>query len=201
MATELEIKLEVGDLQKLDCLLCDPMVREKMAGDYRYTKMDTTYYDTASGALREKQWALRLRLENGRPVVTFKTAGEGYERGEWECHEQYLEDALPKLVVQGAPRLLTHLFHGEPPIPVCRAQFTRISADLHFPDGSRCELAGDIGELAGGARHQDLCELELERKEGSEAAMLAFARELQEKYGLREEPLSKFARARALADQ
>ena len=25
MATELEIKLEVGDLQKLDCLLCDPM--------------------------------------------------------------------------------------------------------------------------------------------------------------------------------
>ena len=200
MATELEIKFEVGDLQKLDCLLCDPEVREKMKGDFRYTKMETTYFDTADGALRERKWALRLRLENGEPVVTCKTAGEGYTRGEWECRERYLEDALPKLVLQGAPQTLTRLFEREPPIPVCRAQFTRISADLVFPDGSRCELDGDIGDLFGGSRRESLCELELERKEGGEAAMLTFARELQRKYSLREEPLSKFARARALAD-
>ena len=42
-------------------------------------------------------------------------------------------------------------------------------------------------------------QLELELKGGSAEAMLAFARKLAGKYGLREEQRSKFARARALA--
>ena len=43
MATELEIKYAVGDLQLLDCMLCDPMIREKMqTGAFRNIRMETT---------------------------------------------------------------------------------------------------------------------------------------------------------------
>ena len=56
-----------------------------------------------------------------------------------------------------------------------------------------------LRRAAGGGRREPLCELELELKGGSAEAMLAFARKLAGKYGLREEQRSKFARARALA--
>lgn len=197
MGTEREIKYAVDDLQKLDCLLCDPLVREKMTEEYRYIPMETTYFDTPDGALQQRKWTLRLRAENGKNVVTFKTPGEGYARGEWSCTGKYLEDAVPKLVRQGAPAELAELLRAEAPGPICSAKFTRIAAVLQL-DGARCELCGDIGHLFGGGRSRDLCELELELKDGGEAVMLDYARALAEKYGLREEKKSKFERAEEL---
>ena len=199
MGTELEIKLAVDDLQKLDCLLCDPEVRGRMTEEYRYLPMETTYFDTPAGALSARKWMLRLRRENGACVVTVKTAGEGYARGEWSCRDEYLEDALPKLLEAGAPAELGELLAKEAPAPVCGAKFTRIAAVLALEDGCRCELCGDVGTLTGGGRSLPLCELELELLEGGEEPMLACARRLAEKYGLREERNSKFVRARALA--
>ena len=47
MATELEIKYAVNDLQLLDCILCDPLVLTRMdQPQYRNIQMETTYYDT-----------------------------------------------------------------------------------------------------------------------------------------------------------
>ena len=67
MATELEIKYAVGDLQLLDCMLCDPMIREKMhTGAFRNVRMETTYYDTQDGAFSARKWTYRLRRENER---------------------------------------------------------------------------------------------------------------------------------------
>ena len=198
MGTELEIKYAVDDLQKLDCLLCDPLVREQLTENYRNIPMETTYFDTPDGALQKRQWTLRLRTEGGESVITVKTPGEGYARGEWSCREAYLEDAVPKLVALGAPEELETLVRAETPGPICSAKFTRIAAVLQL-EGARCELCGDIGRLFGGGKSLELCELELELLDGSEDAMLAYARRLAEKYGLREEKRSKFARANALA--
>ena len=62
MATELEIKYAVGDLQLLDCMLCDPMIREKMhTGAFRNIQMETTYYDTQDGAFSARKWTRRRR--------------------------------------------------------------------------------------------------------------------------------------------
>lgn len=199
MATELEIKYAVNDLQLLDCMLCDPMIREKMNdGAYRNIRMETTYYDTQDGSLSARKWTYRLRRENERSVITLKTPGEGYARGEWEWEGEYLDEAPEHLIAAGAPEELRTLLDTAGLTIACGASFTRIAAELTL-DGAACELCGDIGWLTGGGKREPLCELELELKSGSAEAMLAFAGALAEKYGLREEKNSKFARARALA--
>ena len=198
MATELEIKYAVDDLHLLDCMLCDAMIREKMnAGAYRNIRMETTYYDTQDGALAARRWTYRLRRENERTVITLKTPGEGYARSEWEWEGEYLDEAPEHLIAAGAPEALRMLLNTAELTIVCGASFTRIAAELTL-DGAECELCGDIGWLIGGGRREPLCELELELKGGSAEVMLDFARALAEKYGLREEKRSKFARARAL---
>ncbi len=198
MATEFEIKFRIHDLQLLDCILCDPLVTGKMQGPYQYVKMQTTYYDTESGALSARKWMLRLRQENEESVVTMKTPAQGYARGEWECREQYLDDAVKKLVAAGAPQELKEIAK-EGWISVCGAQFTRITQTLRLPGGTSCAICGDIGHLTGSGKKREMCELELELTEGEQAELLGFAAQLKEKYHLEEEEKSKFVRAKELA--
>ena len=70
MATELELKLAVGDLHLLDCILCSPDVRSRMHGDFTYLQTESTYFDTPDGKLAARHWALRLRKLAGKSVVT-----------------------------------------------------------------------------------------------------------------------------------
>lgn len=198
MGREFEIKLEVSDLHLLDCILCDRRIAEKMAAPYRYVKMQTTYFDTDDGFLAARRWMIRVRKEGERSVVTMKTAAEGHSRGEWEVEGEYLHESIEKLVPLGAPEALKEI-SAEALLPVCGAKFTRILADLTFSDGSTCELAGDIGDLIGAGKYEPICELELELKRGAPDAMMALANELSDFYGIKEQPKSKFARARALA--
>ena len=197
MGKETERKLEVGDLQLLDCILCDREVRGCMERDFSYVQMETTYFDTPEHTLSKSRRMLRLRRENEKSVVCIKTAGDGVSRGEWELEGEYLEDTVPLLVKQGAPAEIQALLESEALSPVCGARFTRITAPL-ATDGCRFAICGDIGELFGGTKKLPLCELELELKEGSAEPMLAFGRMLMERYRLSEEPKSKVARAMAL---
>lgn len=198
MATELEVKLAVDDLQLLDCILCSADVSSKMQGGFTYTKMRSTYYDTPEGDFRKNRQTLRLRQENERSVLCFKSPVDEHTRREWETETEYLDEGLPKLTALGAPELLARL-DPERLTVLCGAEFTRISASLHFKDGSVCELAGDIGQLLGGGRSQPLCELELELKQGEPDEMLALSEKLCTTFRIREEHKSKFARANALA--
>lgn len=104
MGKETEYKLEVGDLQLLDCILCSEPVASRMQAPFIYIRMQTTYYDTEDGLLEKNRWMLRLRTENERSVVTMKTPGEGHTRGEWEVESEYLDEALPALAKLGARR-------------------------------------------------------------------------------------------------
>ena len=200
MGTETEIKLEVGDLQLLDCILCSPAVTSHMQTPFTYLRMQTTYYDTEDGALEKNRWMLRLRTENNRSVVTMKTPGAGHTRGEWECESAYLDEALPKLAALGAPEEIGKL-QVDALLPVCGAKFTRITAGLTLDGGTRCAVCGDVGELTGGGKKQLLCELELELTEGSEQTLQAFADDLMAQFHLSEQPLSKLQRARTLTRQ
>ena len=69
MGKETEYKLEVGDLQLLDCILCSEPVASRMQAPFAYIRMQTTYYDTEDGLLENNRWMLRLRTENERSVV------------------------------------------------------------------------------------------------------------------------------------
>ncbi|MBS1451102.1 MAG: CYTH domain-containing protein [Oscillospiraceae bacterium] len=197
MGKETEYKLEVGDLQLLDCILCSEPVASRMQAPFAYIRMQTTYYDTEDGLLEKNRWMLRLRTENERSVVTMKTPGEGHTRGEWEVESEYLDEALPELAKLGAPEAIGRL-DAEALLPVCGAKFTRITAPLRLSEKTSCTLCGDLGELTGGGKKALLCELELELQAGEETDVQAFAKTLAERFHLHEQPRSKLQRARAL---
>lgn len=198
MATELELKLAVPSPALLEQIIFDKDLAQVRQGGYRLLDMATVYYDTPDGDLAKKRWTCRLRQENDRLVATVKTPGPGRARGEFEWEASSVQEAIPHLVEQGAPaELLEYL--EQTLVPICTARFTRREAELAFGDGTKCAFCADVGVLMGGGKEEPLCEVELELKEGSFEVLEAFGRELCDKFGLREEPKSKFARAAALA--
>ena len=201
MGKELEYKLAVPDTRTLEAILFDKEVAEVRQGNYRLLDMATIYYDTKDRALSARKWTLRLRQENFDLVATVKTpAGEDHTRGEWSCPAVSIEEALVSLVKQGAPAELTELTK-DGVLPLCMARFSRKACEITFADGTVCELAGDVGAVCAGQKESPLCEIEVELKEGDADMAKAFADELCERFGLQEEPLSKFCRAAALLEE
>lgn len=187
MGTEFELKFAAGGteiLRGIELLL---------AGEAENIKMATTYYDTQDGALSARKWTLRVRKENEASVVTMKTAGDGMTRGEWEYEAETLDGAAEKLILLGAPEELRELL-ADGVQPVCGAEFLRRAIRLET-DGTVLEVALDLGRLFRENREKPIYEVEVELKEGSQWAAVAFARGLAEQFGLKEEKKSKFVRA------
>lgn len=162
--------------------------------NFETISMETTYFDTPDGALSAGKCTLRRRLENGLCICTLKTPGDGHGRGEWDRVGEWSPEAVADLFAKA----------GLAPVPfrllenVCAARFTRLATHIHLPNAT-LELALDEGVLLGGGRKQSLCEVEAELKEGSEAAVTAWAEALAAQYGLRPQSKSKFRRAKELA--
>ena len=63
--------------------------------DFAVISMETTYYDTLSGALSTRHITLRRRMENGVSVCTVKTPISDLGRGEWELECGDIKTAIP----------------------------------------------------------------------------------------------------------
>lgn len=190
MGREFEVKMKANLLQQ-------EKIRQKYGGFAEIT-METTYYDTPTGALAEKFVTLRRRLENGKGVCTLKMPGANGGRGEWETEGESLEEALPMLCkLSGWDELAFLTQNGV--AAVCGARFVRRAKTL--TDGVwSAEIALDLGVLLGGGKEMPLCEVEVEHKAGDERQTRVFARALAEEFGLLPEISSKFRRALALAE-
>ena len=165
--------------------------------DFTEIRMETTYFDTYDGRLGNNRWTLRRRMENERSVCTIKTPCADGGRGEWEVEAGSIMAAIPRLVKLGAPmELMSFCVSGV--APVCGAKFTRLAKVLEIP-GATVELALDQGKLLGGNRETDLLEVEVELKDGTDAAAIAFANALATRYNLVPESQSKYRRALNLA--
>lgn len=171
-------------------------VREKY-GPFTETQMETTYYDTPDLKLSMHHWTLRRRLENGVSVCTFKKPLDDGSKAEWEVENTSIMLGVMELVRSGAPAELMRASAGGL-MPLCGAKFTRLAATLEIPGGT-VELALDQGKVTGIKGEAPISEIEVELKSGTDEAALAFARQLAAEFALEPEPLSKFARARALA--
>ena len=167
-------------------------------GPWQEIRMETVYFDTPDGRLSQAEMTLRLRRENDTVVCTLKTPLPDGSRGEWECVAAEITDGIEKLLQLGAPQLLAQLTAGGV-IPRCGAKFTRLAAQVATADGM-AELALDSGILLGNGRQLPLREVEIELKDGSDAAAEALARQLADTYGLQPQPKSKFCRAMELAN-
>ena len=159
-------------------------------------QMETTYYDTPSGALSSRHYTLRRRMENEKSVCTLKTPAAGLGRNEIELECGSIEDAIPVLCVSGAPEDFGSLVQ-DGVIAVCSAKFHRTAITLALEDFT-VELALDTGTLSGGNQTIPLCEVEVEHKAGDMLSSELFAAILQKNYGLVQEERSKFRRALAL---
>lgn len=192
MATEFETKYRATP----DALR---QIAAQYPGGHRI-RMATTYYDTPDQNLSARKWTLRCRQENDTFVCALKTpAGNGLRRGEWEVPCPRIEDAVPLLARDSGLSELTALA-AKGLRPVCGARFIRTAVPIAV-GSSMAELALDQGELLGGGRSRALWECEIELKNGNEEDILRFSRELAQTYRLTPEPMSKFARAMALAQE
>lgn len=205
MATEIEMKLSVPDEETLFRVLEDPELTQYMKDEYEVRRMCSTYYDTADALLSKRKWTLRMRNEGGHNVAAFKTANMSdangfFTRNEWQCSVDNMEDAIPMLIDQGAPRELKNLLKGHSLIPTCGAEFQRKSACLFMDDGVRVEIAGDLGYLFAGETKEPICELELELMYGDAGSLPPLAQQLIQEYGLKEEHRSKYERALSLLE-
>ena len=195
----MEWKLAVPEACLLDDILAWEGVRARMAEEPRLYHMQSAYYDAPDRRFSRRRITLRRRLENGNSVICVKApipgADDRYLHGEWEVEGTDLTAALPGLVEQGAPAVL---LESAPLDCLWRADFVRRAVLLRFDDDSVAELALDQGALYGPTRSMPLCELELEQKKGDSAGTRALLFALRERFALKPQEKSKFARARAL---
>lgn len=200
LGKELEYKLHVENEAALLRILADEELCCLAVSPLQETKMKTTYFDAEDRRFSSRHWTLRHRQEGVRRILCIKTPlDEPHARGEWEIEADSLnEKSIGKLVETGAPAELRSLYAEGNIAPLCGAEFLRRHVMLRFPDGSEAELAGDCGILHGKAEAVALCELELELYSGTPDETIALVKRLCERYNLREQPLSKFARARSL---
>ena len=155
--------------------------------------METAYYDTLDLKLAMRRWTLRRRSENGKSVCTVKIPLPDGSRGEWEVESSSIMSGVLALCKLGSPMELAALSAGGL-IQTCGAKFTRLSATLEV-SGCTVELALDQGVLLGGNKELPFAEVEVELKDGSENAAVAFAEGLAKEFDLTVEPKSKVQRA------
>ena len=199
MGKELEFKLQVGEKETLLQILSDPEILSRVEGEWREIPMKTTYFDNSLGQFSKYSWTFRHRMEGDASVVCLKTPHpDKHVRNEWETEGEMGDKAVAALIEQGAPLELLAFYGDGNLTPRCGAEFVRRCVMLRFADGSRAELAGDVGLLRGRTQEEALCELELELYEGEATQTIALVQDLCRRYGLQEQPKSKYARAKAL---
>ncbi|MBQ1170635.1 MAG: CYTH domain-containing protein [Oscillospiraceae bacterium] len=191
MGREFELKFR-ADVETI------ALIREKY-GSFTSISMETTYYDTFDLKLAMHRWTLRRRMENGVSVCTFKRPHKDGGRGEWEVECPNIMEGILALCKAGADEELLRVTAGGL-MEVCGARFTRLAKTLEIPGGT-VELALDQGVLLGKGKGKELplAEVEVELKEGTDEAAVAFAKALAEEFSLVPEEKSKFVRAMALA--
>ena len=171
-------------------------VAQNVRGEVQRYAMHTTYYDTADGLLTRQHCTLRRRMENEASVCTLKMPTGGAGRAEYSVECPDIQEAIPELCKLSRFSEQEALLSGLQ--EVCGARFDRTYITVEIP-GAVVELALDTGILTGGGREAPLCELEVELKSGSQAAVVVYGKALALRYGLQPETKSKFRRAYLLA--
>ena len=201
---ELELKF-VLDEQTEKRLRENPALSRLTQGKAADESLHSIYYDTADRALRAAGIALRLRRKGRRWVQTVK-AGKGLRSGlssatEAECPVKNGRLDLDRVPDERIRDAVKRRLDGSAPEPVCETRVRRTKRDLVMPDGSRIELAIDVGEVRAGERAAPWREAELELKQGSPAALFEAARALFPEGGLEFSSLTKAQRGYLLAEQ
>jgi CHAD domain-containing protein len=202
-ALEVEAKFSIPDEQTFQRLLETTSLACFQLGTLTLFHLHDRYLDTASGNLKARGYACRLRRQNGQTLVTLKglgtVSGAVHRRTEQEVD---LPKPLPPQdwPLSSARELALSLCGDEPLLPLFEIQQTRFRRHLHDGDRAVAELNLDRVLMYGrGEVAPTFLELEAELlPDGSEQDLERLAAELQKGWGLVPQVRSKFERGLAL---
>ena len=205
MQKETEIKLRVSR-ETLAALREHPLLKKRNKSGWERRDLMNQYFDTPERDLAKAKVALRLRRDGDAIIQTLKTRGQSVaglsERNEynWDLAKAKLD--LKKLDGECWPEQLADL-DKKTIKPLFTTDFVREKAEIAWGRGKSkvvIEAALDLGNVIVGKQKEEICELELELREGEPAALLELAAELAEKLPLMPCDISKAERGYRLFD-
>ncbi|WP_459207430.1 CYTH domain-containing protein [Pseudomonas sp. MLB6B] len=205
MPTETELKLRASR-ETLAALREHPLLKKRNKSGWQTRELTNQYFDTAEGDLSAAQVALRLRRDGEVIIQTLKCRGRSVaglsERQEFEWPLDKPKLDLKKLDATCWPEALAAL-DKKTIKPLFSTDFTREYAEIAWGRGKAkvvIEVALDQGSVVAGKRKEDICEVELELREGNAEALLELAAELAATHALMPCDISKAERGYRLLD-
>lgn len=205
MAKETEIKLRASR-DTLLALREHPLLKKRNKSGWSSHELFNQYYDSAERDLAQARVALRLRRDGEQFIQTLKSRGQSVaglsERNEWDWHLDKAKLDLKKLTDECWPASLAEL-DKKTLKPIFTTDFVREKAEIAWGRGKAkvvIEAALDLGEVKAGKQREEICELELELRQGEPAALLELAVELAADLPLMPCDISKAERGYRLYD-
>lgn len=205
MPTETELKLRASR-ETLAALREHLLLKKRNKSGWQTRELTNQYFDTAEGDLSAAQVALRLRRDGEVIIQTLKCRGRSVaglserQEFEWQLDKPKLD--LKKLDATCWPEALAAL-DKKTIKPLFSTDFTREYAEIAWGRGKAkvvIEVALDQGSVVAGKRKEDICEVELELREGNAEALLELAAELAATHALMPCDISKAERGYRLLD-
>lgn len=205
MQKETEIKLRASR-ETLEALRDHPLLKKRNKSGWQQSELYNQYYDTPGRDLARAKVALRLRRDGEQFIQTLKSRGHSVaglsERNEWDWYLDKPELDLGKLDDSCWPAALADLDKAQL-APIFSTDFTRQRAEIAWGRGKTrvvIEAALDLGKVVAGEQEEEICELELELRQGEPAALLELAAELAADLPLMPCDISKAERGYRLFD-
>ena len=200
---EIEIKLRLLDInqaKKIKQYFLE--LAEKDEKSFQKIDMRAVYYDTITGFLHDHRIAYRVRQENKNIVATYKS-GTVNKEGVFSRIEinKNVKSLSPDISVFASEKSIWDVLksvENSDFMPIVRTNFVRECIDINW-HGSLIEAAVDLGEVYGKNNKLPICEVELELKNGEEAALLELKKSLEESFSLRTSSISKYHQGLILA--
>ncbi|MGB0663355.1 MAG: inorganic triphosphatase [Pontibacterium sp.] len=212
MAMEIELKLTLAK-DHLEMLKQHPLLTGASSTAYPANALQNIYFDTPDHKLSEHRVALRIRHKQGRFIQTFKTQGHSeaglHARNEWEWEVPSAELDLSLIDDEAWPSTLDRDYVTQTIAPVFSTDFVR---QVWWYEGVgeqgepvAIEVALDTGaawaEIGGERVSDDICEVELELKQGEASSLFQVAMALAQRVPLLTADTSKAERGYRLHRQ
>lgn len=200
MSVEIEVKylLDASSLKALETYA--PIVDHTDEAP-RKKRLISTYFDNPAFALKANKIALRVRETGTGFVQTVKGAAvsvDGLSKRkevEWDIDSANLD--LDKLAASDFATIIKDA-GADQLVPVFVTDFERDLRYLKLNQDTVVELAVDQGFVEANGQREDICELELELKSGSQDVLVAFCTALKDDLKLTPGNESKAKRGYAL---
>ncbi|MBP8264383.1 MAG: CYTH domain-containing protein, partial [Pseudomonas sp.] len=183
MQKETEIKLRVSR-ETLAALREHPLLKKRNKSGWTRHELLNQYFDTPARDLAQAKVALRIRRDGDAIIQTLKTRGHSVaglsERNEYDWPLSKAKLDAKKLTAECWPASLAELDKKQLQA-IFSTDFVREKAEIAWGRGKAkvvIEAALDLGKVVAGKLEEEICELELELREGEPAALLELAAEL-----------------------